>query len=328
MKAARARKSELAEQNSRLALELAEHKAVEAALSREKQFADDIVDCLPGIFYVVDERCRFVRWNRHFLEVCGYADEDVGHLHPSDLFASEEKACLRKSMQQAFTHGEALLEATLVTRQGERIPYRFTSCRTILWGRAYLLTLGIDISGHVALERELACQAHIDPLTGLCTRRHFMELAESELARTRRYGGTLSLLMLDLDRFKRINDTHGHLIGDRVLQTLGDTCRKVFRNIDIVGRIGGEEFAVLLPATDTPKACEVAERLRRNIEAVTVPVERGDALHFTASIGVSGLKGREVGIDTLLGLADKALYEAKHGGRNRVASYEQQRAAG
>lgn len=323
MQPARARKNELVEQNSRLALELAERKAAETALRREKQFSDDIINSLPGIFFVLDERCRFVRWNRRFLEVSGYAEEEVGHLHPSDLFAGEDKRQVRKATQQAFTHGEAMVEATLLTQRRGRIPYCFTSRRTILAGRAYLVALGVDISGHVALERELACQAHTDPLTGVCTRRHFMELAESELARTRRYGGALSLLMLDLDRFKLINDMHGHRVGDRVLQALGETCRKVFRNIDIVGRIGGEEFAVLLPATDTRKACEVAERLRRHIEGSTVPMERGDAVHFTASIGVSGLKGKETDIDALLDLADKALYEAKHGGRNRVAAYVQ-----
>lgn len=323
MQAVQARSDELVEQNSRLALELSERRAAEAALRREKQFSDDVIDSLPGIFYVLDERCRFVRWNRQFLEVSGYADEDIGHLHPSDLFAGEDKRRLRQAMQQAFAGGEALLEATLVTRRQGHIPYCFTSRRTVIDGRAYLVALGIDISGHVRRENELATEAHTDPLTGVCTRRHFLELAEGELARTRRYGGTLSLLMLDLDRFKLINDTHGHQVGDRVLQALGDTCRKIFRNIDIVGRIGGEEFAVLLPATDTRKACEVAERLRRRIEAAAVPVARGNALHFTASIGVSGLECGETGIDTLLDLADKALYEAKHAGRNRVAACAQ-----
>lgn len=318
-------KDELIEENSRLALELAERQAAETALRREKQFSDDIVNSLPGIFYMLDERCRFVRWNRHFLEVCGYADEEVTQLHPTDLFAGDDKERLRKAVQQAFTHGEALFEAILVTRRPGRIPYRLASRRTILGERVYLVALGIDISSHVILEQELAAQAHTDPLTGVCTRRHFLELAESELARTRRYGGTLSLLMLDLDGFKLINDTHGHQVGDRVLQALGDTCRKVFRNIDIVGRLGGEEFAVLLPATDTQKACEVAERLRRRIEAATVPVARGSTLHFTASIGVTGLKGSQTDIAALLDLADRALYEAKHGGRNRVAKCEQAR---
>lgn len=322
MQTAHARKDRLVEQNSRLARELAERKAAAEALRREKEFSDDIVNSLPGIFYVVDEHCRFIRWNRQFLQVTGYAENEIGRLHPSDLFAGKDKERLRRAAQRAFGQGEAMLEAALATSGGERIPYCLSIRRTVLGGRAYLVALGMDISGHVALERDLATQAHTDPLTGVCTRRHFLELAKGELARTRRYGGTLSLLMLDLDRFKLINDRYGHPVGDRVLRTLGETCRQVFRNIDIVGRLGGEEFAVLLPATDTHKACEVAERLRRHIENATVPVERGQPLHFTASIGVCGLKGKDADIDALLDLADKALYEAKHGGRNRVASSE------
>lgn len=306
--------------SGRLAAGLAEHRAAEAALRRQKQFADGIIDSLPGIFCVVAENGRLLRWNRKFLEVTGYSDEQVRHMRPADFFADDCRERVAEALEQAFDTGEMAVEAEVLARSGTRIPHYLTGRRTVVGGRGYVVGLGIDITERTRLEKELEFQAHTDPLTGVSTRRHFLELAESELARTRRYGGNLSVLMLDIDRFKAINDRHGHVVGDRVLQALGDTCRRIFRAIDVVGRIGGEEFAILLPATDVRKACEVAERLRRHIEQASVPLSGGKGLHFTASIGVTGLDAWNSGLDVLLDRADKALYQAKHGGRNQVVA--------
>jgi diguanylate cyclase (GGDEF)-like protein len=165
-------------------------------------------------------------------------------------------------------------------------------------------------------------QAHTDPLTGLANRRHFFEVAEAELARSRRYETPLSLLMVDIDHFKEVNDAHGHRAGDRVLQQLAKTCLEVLRNVDVVGRVGGEEFAILLPETDVGGAVEVAERLRTAIEAVGIPREEGVPLRVTVSVGVSSLAGN-ANLDTLMSEADDALYDAKHRGRNRVRLFGQ-----
>lgn len=145
-----------------------------------------------------------------------------------------------------------------------------------------------------------------------------MALAEIELSRTLRYGGELSVLMIDIDHFKNVNDTHGHPTGDRVLQTLGRMFSDSFRTIDIVGRLGGEEFAAVLPQTGCAQAVEVAERLRQTIQATALPLAEGLPLHFTVSIGVATLRDTTTNLDTLLGYSDVALYDAKHGGRNRV----------
>jgi len=165
---------------------------------------------------------------------------------------------------------------------------------------------------------ELERRAYSDYLTGLANRRHFMELAENELARTLRYERELSILMFDVDHFKRVNDTYGHKVGDLVLMKLAEVCRAALRTIDIVGRIGGEEFAVLLPETGSEQAMEVAERLRAAIAAAQIRLGSGLPLRFTVSFGVASLSEKDSNVDMLLNQADRGLYRAKSEGRNRV----------
>lgn len=175
-----------------------------------------------------------------------------------------------------------------------------------------------DITERKALLDKLDLQANQDYLTGLSNRRHFLEQGEMELARAERYGHTLSLFMLDIDHFKNINDTHGHKAGDIALQKLSHILRETLRTVDVIGRLGGEEFAILLPETDLQEAAEIAERLREIVARCEVILEVGLSLHFTVSIGVATLKEKGVNLDTLLNLADQALYQAKATGRNKV----------
>lgn len=176
-----------------------------------------------------------------------------------------------------------------------------------------------DITERKEMEWRLECEARTDALTGCATRRYFLELAHQELARIRRYGGELSLLMLDLDHFKNVNDTHGHQIGDLTLQKLVQVCHPILRQEDVLGRLGGEEFAILLIETGSQRALEVAERLREAVAAVEVPLEQASPLRFTTSIGVATLEESDAVFDAILKRADDALYQAKNTGRNRVA---------
>ncbi|WP_084480053.1 diguanylate cyclase [Methylomicrobium lacus] len=175
-----------------------------------------------------------------------------------------------------------------------------------------------NITEHKQIQRSYEQMAQIDHLTGLANRRHFTQQAEAELARTLRHGVPLSLLMLDLDNFKRINDNHGHQTGDRVLQTFSDICLSSLRKVDLIGRIGGEEFVIMLPETAIMEAIDVAERLRKTVADASLPLEDDQALRFTVSIGVSTVNALCVHIDGLLQKADQALYQAKAEGRNRV----------
>jgi diguanylate cyclase (GGDEF)-like protein len=179
-----------------------------------------------------------------------------------------------------------------------------------------------DITAQKVVEFELVRQAHTDHLTGFNNRGFFMQQAERELQRAIRYGSALSIFMMDVDHFKKINDTYGHKIGDLVLQKLAEVCLNTLRMVDIIGRIGGEEFAILLPETPEQEAIRVAERLRQAISNAKIPLGYGLPLSITVSIGVTSLTSKDDNIDVLLSVADKALYEAKNAGRNCICNLQ------
>lgn len=177
-----------------------------------------------------------------------------------------------------------------------------------------------EISARKRLEAELTRMAATDPLTGIANRRHYLERSALELERARRYGAPLSVLMMDVDGFKQINDTYGHSVGDETIKSIAATCQAALREIDLVGRFGGEEFAFTLPGTSVQVALEAAERLRRQLSQLAIHTDKG-ALHFTVSIGVAACNpGTDHSIEQALNRADQALYRAKHEGRNRVVA--------
>ena len=186
-----------------------------------------------------------------------------------------------------------------------------------------LLPTAVDITERKNLEMELHRQAHIDYLTELPNRRSFMDQAEVELLRTKRYDKAVSILMFDIDNFKHVNDSYGHYAGDLVLKKLAVIFMEVLRNVDIVGRLGGEEFAAILPEIGIENAMEVAERLRELISNSEVTLPIGLKINFTVSIGVATLVDKHANIEKLLNEADKALYRAKEEGKNKVCIYNQ-----
>ena len=183
-------------------------------------------------------------------------------------------------------------------------------------GSATLIT---DITESERQQAELTRLATTDPLTGIANRRSFFTHAQREVERARRYGPPLGVFVLDLDYFKRVNDTHGHGVGDVVLQAVARHAVSQLRVTDIIARTGGEEFGALLPETPAEEARLAAERLRRAIAALGIETPAG-RLSITASIGVSSLQADEDRIDAAMGRADAALYRAKQSGRNRVES--------
>lgn len=309
---------ELREKNQRLSLEIVKHEQAEAALHEAKQFSDDIINSLPGIFYMLDTEGRFERWNSKFNEVSGYGPAEMLHIRALDLFDRENAPIIQERMLEVFEQGESCVEAPLLTKDGRLIPHYFNGRRRIIGNKPYLVGLGIDISDRKALEIELERRANEDSLTGMATRRHFFGLAERELAGSRRYGYSLSFLMLDIDKFKEINDCHGHGVGDEVLRQFTRVCRATLREVDIVGRLGGDEFAILLPGTDIHRALRVGERLRQSVAAMPIKCDGDAPLCFTVSIGAATLENLEDSIDVLFKRADEALYRAKNQGRNWV----------
>jgi diguanylate cyclase (GGDEF)-like protein len=177
-----------------------------------------------------------------------------------------------------------------------------------------------DITEITKIKQEMERLAHTDFLTGLANRRYFMQRLTEETERVKRGNQPMSVLLLDMDSFKRVNDTHGHEIGDRVLQVIASVTQEVKRVSDVAARIGGEEFAMLLPDTDREGAIKLAQRLRRTINEQMIADAKGQPIQVTASIGVATMSHADRGIDHILSHADRALYRAKDAGKNRVCT--------
>jgi diguanylate cyclase (GGDEF)-like protein len=170
---------------------------------------------------------------------------------------------------------------------------------------------------------QLENASRVDAKTGLLNAVTWHREARVEISRAARTHTPLAVAMIDIDHFKQVNDTYGHLTGDAVLATLSATLRALLRDYDIIGRFGGEEFCVLLPQTDEVKAEQITERLRAKLAEITVPASGGTVaqpapLQVTVSIGVAALKTSRRDLDELIAAADAALYRAKAQGRNRV----------
>jgi len=159
-----------------------------------------------------------------------------------------------------------------------------------------------------------------DPLTGAFNRRHFFVVGERRFAQSLQAREQICVLLLDVDDFKSINDQHGHAAGDRVLVEVALACKTSLREADLLARYGGEEFVALLPATDLPRALQVAERVRTSVADTQVATDRGATVRPTVSVGVAMLSDAPISFDSLLAQADAAMYDAKRSGKNRVGA--------
>ncbi len=180
-----------------------------------------------------------------------------------------------------------------------------------------------DITEHARMQRLLTHLAHTDELTGLANRRRFIDLTERVLERARLAGQAITLVVFDLDQFKRVNDTHGHLTGDALLRAIATAAAAKLRPTDLLGRYGGEEFAACLPGAGAQDARSAGERLRAAVAATTVEAHDGSAVGTTASVGACTVgAGTSADLETLLARADAAQYEAKRQGGDRVEAVE------
>lgn len=301
-----ARTRELAEQRAR-----AEEMTLVAEAAR--RFSDSLIDTIPSPVWFKDALGRVQTSNRAFRALFGDTD-------PSTLLPLEETVTDAELMAGACD--QAAYEASILPPGGGRLDAMVLKSSYVDEEKRPVGIIGVltDISERKAMERELRRLATIDPLTGAFNRRHFMATAATEVERAQRYGNPLSLMMLDVDFFKRINDRHGHALGDEALRRMVDCMRQSLRDIDVIGRLGGEEFAVLLPETGPAGARITAERLRAQIAALRIPLDDGQNLAFTVSIGIAVPTAADGSAETVLSRADKALYTAKENGRDQVCA--------
>ncbi len=305
-----------------ISTDITERRRQEEVLQESEERFRSTFDAAAIGMALVSLEGRFLRANDALCRILGYPQAELQQktfhdiTHPDDLETS--LALMRELL--AGSRDSYQLEKRCLHQDGHVvwILLNGSAVRDASGKVLYFVAQIQDITERRALLDKLEFQASKDYLTGLSNRRHFLERGEAELAHVQRYGHALSLFMLDIDHFKNINDTYGHKAGDIVLQKLSQVLQDTLRNVDIIGRIGGEEFVVLLPETDLEQALEVAERLREIVAAAPVIREAGLPLHFTVSIGVVTLKQKDVNLDMLLNQADRALYEAKSTGRNRV----------
>lgn len=290
----------------------------------------DAVEALPDGFVIYDGEDRLVVCNENYREI--YADS-ADLLVPGNTFEEIIRTGVaRGQYPDAIGCEEAWIAQRLHHHRNptEAIEQRLSSGR---WLRIEerrtqeggFVGFRVDITEQKRREFELQHLASTDPLTGALNRRCFFELAVAELRRAARYARPLTIALVDIDRFKVINDTHGHAVGDAVLSDFVRLCREVLREQDLMCRYGGEEFALLLPETDPAGARHMAERLCAAAASRAVAID-DDTIGFTISIGVALCEPGAEDIDRSLARADAALYQAKIGGRNRVAVAEEPRA--
>ncbi len=243
-------------------------------------------------------------------------------LQPSGQLSYMDPERRRLLMRRVAGVGSVSSEEVRLRRGSGESFWALVSATSIEFNGEPAVMIGInDISSRKEMELSLQVRATTDALTGAANRACLMEVGDKLLKHSLRYQHELSVLMLDIDHFKRINDTWGHPVGDTAIQGLVSCCCAMLRDSDIFGRMGGEEFLVLLPDTDLAQAQQAAERMRLAVEALRTACANGsdETFGFTVSIGVATLRiGDDYTLENLLTRADQALYRAKRSGRNRV----------
>jgi two-component system, cell cycle response regulator len=240
-------------------------------------------------------------------------------LRVEDDGISRAHARIRAETNKAWVEDMGSRNGTFLNGTKITTPVELRDGDKIQVGRSTVIRFGFQDDLDESFHENLMSSALRDGLTRLFNKRYFMDRLDSELKFAQRHGTALSLLMLDLDHFKKVNDTYGHLAGDTVLSTIATALVKAVRNEDVVARFGGEELAIILRAIEIDSAHLMAERLRKLVEATTIACDGRD-LRATVSIGLAGFPSTPCKTpEQLVEAADKALYRAKNAGRNRVS---------
>lgn len=281
------------------------------------------IDQAPTAMMITNRFGRIEYANQAFLACTGYDREELLGRHPRMLLLGHaSSSATYRSIRSALVAGERWRGELVNVRKGGVEHWVSLAISPVRSGSGRVenyIAVREDITERKRFEESLRRLANFDALTGINNRRHVMELADLEWKRAVRYGVPLSLLMLDVDHFKQINDTHGHLVGDQAICLVAQACLNAVREIDVVGRYGGEEFVIVLPGTHFAGALELAERLRRRVAGVRLKCGQPHPVSLTASIGVASLQQGDT-LEQLLVAADKALYQAKRQGRDKVVA--------
>ncbi|MBF0250201.1 MAG: diguanylate cyclase [Alphaproteobacteria bacterium] len=310
---------------NRLRQQVVAYERERAALERSERKFRDMADTIPGVVFQWVEKPSGERGYMYVSPRCqelyGVAPEELQRNWRALNMPPEDMKRYLDSIQDASRNlKDWSFEGRVLTPNGEERWLRGVSKPVPQDGEEVVFNgVMIDISLQKTLEEELRKHATTDSLTGASNRRQFLCVAEAELHRALRYGKPMSVVMMDLDRFKAINDTFGHGGGDEVLRHVVKTVKAALREQDIIGRLGGEEFALMLPETSLHGANILSDRIRASIEKLQIPW-LGTVIRVTASFGVAHLHDNDTGVRAMLARADACLYDAKNTGRNRVVT--------
>lgn len=308
--------SQVAERTRELAEERS--RAVEA-----RCFVESLLEAVPNPLWWKGVDGRFRGYNRAFREIHAIGPvEWIGRSSAETLPPSFIGPAMEADAKAMAGGGERVEYEALLAFADGRAHDVVVSKTAWRWRPEHpegVIGVMLDISERKRMEAELRRLATTDALTGIFNRRHFMVTATVETERAQRHHRPLTGLMLDIDHFKRINDGFGHPVGDVAIKAMTAACLDVIRTIDPLGRLGGEEFAIVLPDTDLAAGLIVAERIRAAIGQIAIATEKGPVA-FTVSIGAAQLNDSDASVESLLSRADAALYVAKNSGRNRVVA--------
>jgi diguanylate cyclase (GGDEF)-like protein/PAS domain S-box-containing protein len=298
---------------------------LEARVARDEARIAAILANIPAVLYVKDNEGRYEYGSRYCFDLLGVSPEQAIGRTATEVLPGELGDRFAASDQRLLQGDRVVDESYAVPLPGG--PRHFLGVRFPIRGAGGdplgLCGFAVDVTERVELQRELARLATTDALTGVGNRRRFDQALEAELARAARHGEWLSLVLCDVDCFKRYNDRYGHPAGDACLAAVAGAVASVARRPgDLVARYGGEEFALVLTTTTREGAVDVAERMREAVRALAVPHEDSEGRGVvTISVGVASVVGAWTPVE-LLALADRALYDAKAEGRDRVVAVE------
>ncbi len=304
--------------------DITEHKRAQQALQEREHQLVNLMDSLPGMAY---RRLNDEDWTMKFAssgcrKLTGFESGtlmDNRELSFASILHEDDRSSARRTISRAMALKRPFEMEYRIQRRDGNVIWVWEQGRAVTVGRErFLEGIILDINRRKIMEQELERLATHDPLTGLYNRREMEQQLIDELGRAERYHHPLSLLLLDVDHFKVINDRHGHLAGDQVLRQLSQLLQSSVRSVDYVARYGGEELVIVMPEVDEQEALVMAERLRRLVEAKQMPIAADMQARITASLGVATypVHGRETA--HLFKKADEAMYRAKRQGRNRV----------
>ncbi len=316
-------RDQLISANRELAARIEELDCSQQLLREHEGKLQAFVNALPNLSFVIDEEGRFLEILANETSLLSAQVEELKGKQIKEVMPPEVAEKILVSVHNTITTGKTeVIEYKTAVLAGDE---RWFEGRIALMekdgnGHSKVVLIATEVSDRIRLYQEIQRLAIEDPLTGCFNRRHFFILAEQELQRCVRYQHHLSLIMMDMDHFKDINDTFGHPTGDKVLCALVELCQKQLRNVDILGRYGGEEFVILMPETSAEGALLAAERIRKEIARLRVDTLNENCC-VTASIGIASLGtgfDQSPSVDRLLKRADQALYAAKGAGRNCI----------